>query len=291
MRGLKFGWRSRISALVMGGALFFCASARAQSVDALLDQSFQAMYNLKFDEALQKIEQARALDKDRNDPMPWVAQASAVLFREFDRLHILRSEMFASDDAFDARPASVWVAENHSQFEAALEGAEKIAQDRINRDKKDQKALFALTLVNGLRADDAALITKRNLAALSYTKTATGYAEKLLAVSPGYYDAYIATGMGKYIIGGKPAPVRWILRLGGLKGNQEEGVKELTLVEQHGRYLAPFARILLAFNDLRHKDFAEARRKFTALRDQFPANPLFEREIARCGQASPVSGP
>ena len=291
MPGLKSGWRSRVSTLIVAGALSFCVSARAQSVDELLDQSFQAMYNLKFDEALQKVEQAKALDKDKNDPMPWVAQASAVLFREFDRLHILRSEMFSSDSAFDARPAAAWVAESHSQFEAALAGAEKIAQERVNLDKKDQKGLFALTLINGLRADDAALITKRNLAALSYTKTATGYAEKLLSISPGYYDAYIATGMGKYIIGGKPAPIRWILRLGGLRGDQEQGVRELALVEQHGRYLAPFARILLAFNDLRHKDFAEARRKFTALRDQFPANPLFEKEIAKCAQPSPVSGP
>ena len=76
----------------------------------------------------------------------------------------------------------------------------------------------------------------------------------LLARFPDYYDAYIATGMGKYIIGGKAAPVRWMLRLGGFKGDQEQGVKELALVADHGRFLTPFARILLAFDDLRHKN-------------------------------------
>jgi hypothetical protein len=262
----------------------FGCSAFAQNVDAMLDQSFRDMYNLQFDQALQIAEQAKAIDK--NDPMPWVAQASAVLFREFDRLHILRSDLFVSDAAFSARPAYSWNPAAKKQFDDALAGAEKLAQSRLGRDKNDVKALFALTLVNGLRANDAALITKHNMTSLSFTKTSTGFAERLLAISPNYYDAYISTGMGQYLIGSKPAPVRWILRLGGFKGDQEQGIKELTLVSEKGRYLAPFARILLAFNDLRHKERNEARKKFASLHDQFPSNPLFTQEMANCEKAA-----
>ena len=275
--------RSKIIWLAIIVALF-CIGAQAQKVDGILDESFRSMYNLQFDQALSKAEQAKQADK--TDPMPWVAQASAVLFREFDRLRILRSDMFASDDAFSSRPAYSWVPASRKQFEDALSGGEKVAQDRLNHDKKDVKALFALALFNGLQADDAALITKRNMTALSYTKSATGYADKLLAISPDYYDAYVATGMGKYIIGGKAAPVRWILRIGGLKGDQEEGLKELRLASERGRYLAPFARILLAFDDLRHKDRTAARKKFESLREQFPGNPLFAQEIQKCDTAS-----
>jgi len=262
--------------------------AQAQNVDAILDQSFHAMYNLQFDEAFRKADEAKKVDK--TDPMPWVAQASAVLFREFDRLHILRSDIFVSESAFSARPANTWNAASKKQFDEALATAEKLAQDRLAHDKKDAKALFALTLVNGLRANDAALITKHNLTSLSYTKAATGYAEKLLALAPDYYDAYLATGMGQYIVGSKPAPVRWLLRIGGFKGDQEEGVKELGLVAAHGRYLAPFARILLAFNDLRHQKPAEARKKFVSLHDQFPGNPLYVQEMAKCDRSSIASG-
>src|SRR5216684_2667069 len=67
-------------------------SGSAQRVDDVLTQSFHNMYNLQFDSALQKAESAKALAKE--DPMPWVTQACAVLFREFDRLHILNSETF-----------------------------------------------------------------------------------------------------------------------------------------------------------------------------------------------------
>jgi hypothetical protein len=262
-------------------------SAQPQNVDSVLDQSYNAMYNLKFDEAVRLAESAKRLAND--DPVPWMAQGCAALFREFDRLRILRSELFAADDKFIDGPAMTWDAQGRKDFDNALAGAEKLALDRLKQDKYDPRALFALTLVNGLRADDAALIAKKKFSALSYTKTATGYAERLLARSPDYYDAYIATGLGKYIIGGKAAPVRWMLRLGGLKGDQEQGVKELKLVADHGRYLAPFARILLAFDDMRHKNRGEARKKLEWLREHFPNNPLFAQEIAKLDH--PTGGP
>lgn len=262
--------------------------AQAPNVDTLLDQCFHSMYNLQFDTAFQIVNRAKAMDQ--TDPMPWVAQASGVLFRELDRLHVLRSDLFVSDSAFSNRPAYTWNPDSEKEFENALAGAEKLAHSRLDRDKNDIRGLFAMALIFGLRANDTALISKRNLTSLSYTKSSTGYAEKLLALSPNYYDAYIATGMGQYLIGSKSAPVRWILRLGGFKGDQEEGVKELTLVAEHGRYLAPFAQILLAFNDLRHQNRPEARKKFAALHDQFPANPLYTQEMAKCDRPGGSSG-
>jgi hypothetical protein len=262
-------------------------SAQTQNMDTLLDQSYNAMYNLRFDEALRLAESAKRMAND--DPVPWMAQACAVLFREFDHMHILRSELFAADDKFIDGPAFTWDPQRRKDFDTALIGAEKLAQQRLKQSKDDPRALFALTLVTGLRADDAALISKKKFSALSYTKTANGYAERLLARSPDYYDAYIATGMGKYIIGGKAAPVRWMLRLGGLKGDQEQGVKELTLVADHGRFLMPFARILLAFDDLRHNKAGAARKKLEWLREHFPNNPLFLQEIAKLDH--PPAGP
>jgi hypothetical protein len=273
--------RSQATWMLVWAATVLCFSfpARAQNIEEGLDQSYRAMYNLQFDEALKKTAELEAVAKD--DPLPWMAQGCAILFREFERLRIMRSEVFISDEKFASRSAQAWNAESKKQFEDALINAEKLAHQRLGRDKNDVKALFALTIVNGLRADDAALIAKKNLTALAYTKSANGYAERLLARAPDYYDAYVATGMGKYLIGGKAAPVRWVLRLGGLKGDQEEGVKELTLAAEHGRFLAPFARILLAFDDLRHKNNVEARKKLVSLNEQFPNNSHFVEEMGK----------
>src|SRR5215831_9878208 len=282
----ELGWRAA-AVLAWGVATLLIrpsATAQSVSVEDLLDQSYRAMYNLQFDEALSQAEAAKTAAK--GDPLPWMTEACAILFREFDRLHILNSEMFSSDEKFAARSAQAWEPASRKQFEQALEGAEKSARAVLDRDKNDARALFVMTIVNGLRADDAALIGKKNLTALGYTKAASGYAERLLSRKPDYYDAYVATGLGKYLIGGKPAPVRWVLRLGGLKGDQEQGLQELTLAAQHGHYLAPFARILLAFDDLRHKDKAEARKKLVLLNEQYPNNPHFREEMGKLDRPS-----
>jgi hypothetical protein len=52
-----------------------------------------------------------------------------------------------------------------------------------------------------------------------------------------------------------------------------------------GHYLAPFARVLLAIAYLRQNDRTRARELLTGLRDEFPANPLFPKEIARIDDA------
>lgn len=282
-------FKATIGLVAVAGLLAASALGQKPTVESVLDGSFHLMYNLQFDEALRSVEYAKTVDT--TDPLPWVAQACAVLFREFDRLHILRSDVFASDEAFSARPAYSWVPEHKKQFDDATAGAEKIAQERLARDKHDAKALFALSLVSGLRGDDNAMITKHNMKALSYIKTATGYSEKLLALSPDYYDAYVGTGLAKYMIGGKPAPVRWILRIGGIQGDQEMGLKELTLAAEHGRFLAPFARIVLAFDEIKHNKKDDARKKLALLHEQFPGNSLFVDEMAKCGSPRTVSAP
>jgi hypothetical protein len=53
------------------------------------------------------------------------------------------------------------------------------------------------------------------------------------------------------------------------------------MTAEHGRYLKPFARILLAIAYVRDKDKTRALELLVALRSQFPGNTLFPREIER----------
>ena len=213
-------------ALVSGAtAQVQLVASKPPSVDDKLAQSYRAMFDLKFQEAFKAADDAKAVAQD--DPLPHVAQAWVAFFRELDRLHALRSEVFTTDDGFNGRDSYAWDAANKKIFDSGLDRAEKLAQDRLSHDPNDPRALLALSLSNGLHGDDLGIFTKRDLKAISYIKTATGYSEKLLALAPDSYDAYVATGMGKYIVGRKSAPVRWVLRLGGIKGDEQEGMKEL----------------------------------------------------------------
>jgi hypothetical protein len=204
-----------------------------------------------------------------------------LLFAEFNRLGVLEAQFYQDDKAFNARRQFTPDPGLRDRFNAAVDQAEKWAMARLAKDAKNRDALFALTLASGLRADYAALIEKRNLVSLHFTKQATGWAQQLLVVDPGCYDAHLATGVSQYIVGSMSTPVRWLVRLGGVSGDKQAGIRELQVTADHGQYLAPFARILLAIAYVREKDKPRARELLVTLQNDFPQNPLFAREISR----------
>ena len=128
---------------------------------------------------------------------------------------LYRSSVAGRRLPFAARPKVTPDPAVKSRFEAALARAEAEAQRALKNDAKNHDALFTMTLVYGLRADYAGLIEKRNVGALSYTRQASDWGEKLTKAAPDYYDGYCASGISKYIIGSMAAPVRWLLRIGG----------------------------------------------------------------------------
>jgi len=210
-----------------------------------------------------------------------VSEAAGVLFSEFDRLGVLEAQFYEDDSVFAARKKYDADPAKRSRFEQQLDRAESLAKARLSHDPHDSDALLAMTLSNGLRSDFAALIEKRNLASLHYTKEATTWSQQLLAADPTCYDAHLASGVSRYIIGSMAAPVRWVLRLGGVSGDKDGGIAELQLTAAQGHLLAPFARILLAIAYVREKQLPRARDLLNGLEQEFPDNTLFGRELAR----------
>jgi hypothetical protein len=247
--------------------------------DARLDHAFLAMYDLDFAKADAELSQFVA--EKPNDPVGPAAQAASVLFAIFEQHKVLQAEFFASDGGYAKRHRVMPDEPSRKHFEEALSHSESLATQALASNSADVHSLFALTLASGLRADYAALIEHRDSTALHFSDIGTGWAAKLLAISPDFCDAYVATGVQKYLVSLKPAPMRWMLRLGGIKGDQDQGIRDLQLAADKGRYLAPFARILLTVAHLRKQ---ERDRAFTLLADlhqQFPHNPLFVEEMAK----------
>jgi hypothetical protein len=244
-----------------------------------LDRGYLGLYNLDFTGAQKDFSAWESQHPD--DPMGPVSEAAGYLFSEFNRLGVLEAQFFENDTAFNARSKANPDAMMRVSFQAALDRSQALAHTRLTKDAKDRDALFALTLASGLQADYAALIEKRNVASLHFTKEASAWAQQLLAICDDCSDVLVATGFSKYIIGSMSAPVRWLLRMGGLPGDKRAGIADLQLTAQHGRYLAPFARVLLAIAYVRDKDKPRALELLTSLRAQFPDNTLFPREIIR----------
>jgi hypothetical protein len=220
-----------------------------------------------------------------------VCDAAGYLFSEFNRLGVLESQFYEDAKSFDGRKKQSPDPLMRDRFDAALATADRLAKTKLARNGNDRDGLLAMTLSAGLKADYSALIEKRNLASLSLTKEASRWAQQLLAADPNCFDAYVATGVSKYIIGSMAAPVRWLLRMGGVNGDKAAGLVELQLTAEKGQYLAPFARILLAIAYVREKDKPRARELLAGLREQYPGNSLFAREIARLDEQARPSIP
>jgi hypothetical protein len=241
---------------------------------------FQSMYNLDFQGAHQQFD---AWERQHpQDPMGPVSHAAAFLFDEFARLGVLESELFVDDHTFDARKKLVPDPQVKARFESALSDGDRLALSALSKQPTDPNAEFARVLAMGLRSDYAALIEKRDLAALSYTKQGRQLAEQLLKEKPDDYDAYLAVGVENYLAGIKPAPVRWMLQIGGVQADKQHGIDELHQAALHGDLLAPFAKLLLAVAALRDKDTATACSLLQGLSDTYPKNPLYSRELYRC---------
>lgn len=244
-----------------------------------LQDGFSDMYNLSFGDAHRSFESFELSHPD--DPRAPVFDAAAYLFSEFDRLRILQSEFFVDDHNFLTRTQLSASPDAKLKFDNALRKAGKISDDRLKKSPDDQDALFASAMSLGLRADYTALIEKRNFQALSEIKDARQAAQELLARNPNYYDAYLALGVENYLLSQKPAPVRWLLHLGGAQTDKEAGISNLRITAAKGHYLQPYAELLLAIAALRDKNNEEARRLLTDLAARFPRNTLYRDELKK----------
>ena len=269
-----------LATVVLAAALLVrpAFAADLPSAPTPLERGFHLLYDLDFAHAQQEFTGWQ--QQHGEDPLGPASEGAALLFSELNRLGVLEAQFYTKDSTFNSRPKLSPDPAVRSRFNAVLARTETAARNRLAKDPKDPDALFAMTMASGLRADYAALVEKRNMASLHYTRDAETWANQLLAVDPHCYDAYLAIGISKYIIGSSSAPVRWLLRLGGYEGSKQGGIADLRLTAEHGHYLAPFARILLAIAYVRENDKQDARQILTSLQQEFPANPLFLREIS-----------
>ncbi len=258
--------------LVFGAALCAALVGRAEPT---LETGYRQMYNLQFDDAHRTFADWQRMHPD--DPLGPASDAAAYLFTEFDRLHILQSEFFTHDAHFYTDHKLVPDASLKQRFDAALDKGISLAGQKPG----EANAQFAAVLCHGLRSNYMALIEKRYVSSFHEMKTARTMAEQLLGAHPDYYDAWLAVGVENYMLSIKPAPIRWLLRIGGGETDRATGLEKLRLTAEKGHYLLPFARLLLAVAHLRDHNTAGARTILEALSREFPHNPLYRQELAR----------
>lgn len=248
-----------------------------------IDSGFRLLYELKFDAARSQFRAWQSAHPD--DPLGASSEAASYLFEEFNRLGVLTSEFFLDDKKLLGETEGTPNLRYKAEFMDANRRAQDLARQRLKANQKDADALLVLTMTTGMLSNYAALIEKRHLKSLKLIRQAEDYAQELLAVEPGAYDAYLALGASKYVIGCLPAYKRFFLSFGGIHGDRREGMKQLEMAAKNGHYLKPYAKILLALAALREKQSSLARAQFEELAAEFPQNPVFARELGLLNKA------
>jgi hypothetical protein len=249
--------------------------------DPELRSGFQLLYQLKFDQAREGFAQWQ--QKRPAEPLGPALEAASDLFEEFYRKGVLTSEFFLDDNRMLGGIRDKPDPELERQFASAVQRAQKLARARMAKQPKDPDALFALTLIGGMQADDFFLIQRRQLDSMHSLRETERNARILLGVAPDTDDAYLALGVANYVIGCLPTYKRAVLWMGGVHGDKTLGMQQVAraAASEHARYLRPFARLMLALAALREKDPDLARLQLQELTTEFPENPLFAKELAK----------
>ena len=244
-----------------------------------LDQAFDRLYNFDFVGAHRFIDQQVAADPA--DPLSYAVRASALLFQELDRLQILEGEFFADDKRLIDKKKMKADPRLKDRFFQSIGEAQKLAQARLAKNPQDADALFTMALSSGLTGDYSSLIEKRQLNSFSYYKESTGFAQSLLKAHPAFMDAHMTTGFSEYLIGSLPFFAKWFVKIDGIEGSKQLAAEKMKKVAQSGRYLKPFAKILLSIYYLREDQPAQSRSFLMELTRDYPDNPLFRKELGR----------
>jgi len=244
-----------------------------------LQEGFRLLYVQKYPEAREKF--SAWTSEHPADPFGFVAMAASYLFEEFYRQGVLTSDFFLDDKKFlrgiEGKPDH----ERMKDFRAELEQARKLSNERLSKDKHDAAGLFSLTLAAGMESNADSILEKKHVDGLKRMKEANEHAKLLLAERPDANDAWVAPGSADYIIGCLSSGFRALLWFGGIHGDKKLGMELVGKTAEKGRYLEPFAKVLLALAARREKQDALAQKLLHELTEEFPDSPLFAAEYAK----------
>jgi hypothetical protein len=244
-----------------------------------LAEGFHLLYTQKFSEARENFVSWESNHPE--EPFGEVAVAASYLFEELYRQNVLTSDFFLNEKRFlhgiDGTPDAARM----NDFRGALEQTRALSRELMKKNPKHPEALFGLTLAAGMESDANAILEKKQLDGLKRMKEANEYAKQLLALRPDTNDAYVALGAANYIIGSLNPGYRFALWFGGIHGDKKLGMEQLRKTAEDGRYLQPFAKILLALAARREKQNVLAQKLLLELSQEFPSSPLFAAEYAK----------
>ncbi|MBV8071728.1 MAG: tetratricopeptide repeat protein [Acidobacteriaceae bacterium] len=261
-------------------ALSICASGGAGKplvlADPLQNPGFVHFYNLEFNEALAVFEQQLAANP--SDPNAYNHVAQTVLYREMYRDGALESQLVSGSNPFLRRPKMEISTADRDRFYQTTNQSLRLCEESLRVDAHDVRALYALSVVHGLRANYFFLVEKQWMPALHESIAGRRANEEILKIDPNLADAHLLSGISHYIVAGLPFYLRVLGSVNGFHGDHDGGIRELQLVARTGTLNRYDAEVVLAAIYRRERMPAQALPLLVNLSDTFSRNALFRLE-------------
>lgn len=262
-------------------SLALCQAASRPEMPRI-EEAFGRLYNFDFPGAEAAARRYIAINHDC--PMGHAALAAGYLFSELNRLDAL-SAPISEERVKDAKALKPDPAVREV-FWRAVNEADRRAQAMLAGNPRDRLALASLAISSGLKRDYLALIDKKLRQSMEYIKQAQQWSTRLLAADPTAHDAYLNTGFSEYLIGNFPFFLRWVVKIDGVEGDKEKGLRQLEIAANSGTLMKPFAQLLLASFYQREGRPKESVRLLDALLADYPENEVVRRELEKLRQLS-----
>jgi len=261
-----------------------CAALNGASTDEpSIERAFNRLYSFQFEES-QRVVRAYST-KNVADPMGHATLAAAYLFSEMNRLQVFNNDMFKEDKGEQAKRIGV---EAKLAFEGALNRAKSAGLEALKKNNRDTNALLGLVIATGAERDFAALVEKRYKDSYYAAKASQEYALRLQSIDPSIQDAWFTRGFSEYLVGSVPFVVRWLMKIDQVSGDKKKGIELIEKCAQGGRYLKPFAQMMLASIYQKDKRMKETLVMLEAFAAEYPDNAVIREEILKMSKAQGI---
>ncbi len=265
-------------ALEMGG----CPATEAEPTRSPRDPlrgAVNRLYNLEYDAAREQLQ--TWLSSHPTDLRALNQLATVLLHREMFLRKTLQTRFYADlGEVFHGGKVAV-TPSFQQQFFGVLEKAQRLAEDHLKQNPKDQEAMYWAGAAHATRAVFYFSMLKAYLPALRESIGARQYHAQLLAINPDYVDAWLVVGTNDYVAGSLPWYVKIMASLKGYRGNRAQGLAEVKRVAEQGHSAREDAKFILAILYRREKMYSETLAVLQSLAESYPRNFLLRREIAQ----------
>lgn len=261
---------------IFAGGLVFLTIAVAAADDR--SAGHDHYFNLEYDEAFAAYERVRQVEPD--DPTIYNHLATAVLYKELNRLGMLETSAFKGDNRFLATKKPKPDPSVKGKIFDYLEQGRLLAAERLKADPADRAALLAVSHNYALRANYRFMVDKAYFRALRNGEKARKFSAVLQRHHPGFVDAYLVAGIRDYVVGSLPWALRALIAIGGIRGNKARGEALVERVAREGDRMRDEARVLMVLVHRREGRPLEAVKILRSLLEDYPRNYVLQLEMA-----------